>query len=1191
MNCKIYILTLLSCLFGIVSYSQNIEFIENKGQWDASVLYMGRVSNGAFYIHRDGYTVLQHHSEDWNKILQNTHRGNTESSRLRSHSYRVNFVNAGARARIVADKALTSYNNYFIGNDPSKWATECRIYLGITIKDIYPNIDLRYYSDNGTLKYDLIVNPGGDVKDIALKYTGADQLRVKNRELIIGTSVGELRESSPFTYQYNEKGKVEIGAKYMVRDNTVRFDINKYDASNILVIDPSLVFCSFSGSKSENWGYTATYGPDGSMYGGGIVKGDGFPTSPGAFDGAHNGGDWDIGIIKLSPDGSTMLYSTYIGGSGTEQPHSLIVDGQGNLVLAGRTNSVSGTAANKYPTTAGGAIGASAGYEIAVTKLNATGTALIGSRTIGGSQADGVNIRDVHEGGEKDLIQNYGDDGRSEVNLDAAGNVYVASCTRSNDFPIVGGFQAQSGGDQDGVVLKFSPNLSTLLFSSYLGGDGPDAAYVVTLAPDNSIYVAGGTKSTNLNTKFNTAGTVGPVSKGVIDGFVAIISNDGSSLIKLAHIGTGAIDQVYGIQFDQKGFPYIMGLTRGTWIPQNAPWSQPGGKQFIAKLQPDLSAFIYSTTFGKGQATPDISPTAFLVDRCENVYVSGWGGDSNFPNAGVQGLTVTPDAIKSTPDIFPNGLGGDFYFFVLKKDAVSQLYGSFFGQNNTSTYHDHVDGGTSRFDSEGVIYQAICASCGNNGAFPTTPGVFAPNKPIEAYCNLAMVKIAFNLAGVGSGITSYINGTTRGNAGCIPLTVDFVDTVLTAKKYEWYFNDGTTPSPVITTTPNITHTFTQVGQYQVMLVAIDSNSCNIRDTSYITITASDLKAQLDFNPVKLNPCDSFKYRFDNLSTSPPTHPFGPQSFIWDFGDNSPRVTTGPGAVFHNYASPGTYTVRMFLNDSAFCNFPDTVVKQVRVAALVEADFETPPQGCAPYDAQFNNVSQAGAQFIWNFGDPNDPTPSTDVNPSHLYTLPGTYTVTLVAIDSATCNITDTTSYTITVFGNPVADFSASPQPPIVNTPISFTNLSSPDAVRFKWLFGDGDSLVTTSRAVVQHEYVSSQTYTVCLIAYNQADCPDTVCKDVTTLIEPAVDVPNAFTPTRGGTNSVVYVRGFGIAKMKFTVWARWGEKVFETNSKHTGWNGYYKGKLLPMDVYAYTLEVEFSDGTKTTKTGDITLIK
>jgi gliding motility-associated-like protein len=1203
LNCKSHILLLVSCLIGINTFAQNIEFIENKGQWDGRVKFMGQVSNGAFFIEQNGYTVLQHNAEDWEKLHQATHNKVVNAKPLqdvditvRSHAYTVNFLGSNPKAQLVAEKPLYSYNNYFIGNDPSKWFSDCKMYQAVTMKDIYPNVDVRYYSDKGLMKYDIIVHPGGDISKIAMKYDGASDIKLKNKDLLINTTVGTLRELSPYTYQYSEKGKAEVTTKYSLKDNIVRFDVKNYDRSSTLIIDPNLIFCSFSGSSADNWGFTATYGPDGSMFGGGIVMGNGFPVSPGAFQtsfgGGGNGcftGNIDIGIIKLSPDGSNRVYATYIGGNQQDIPQSLIVDPQGNLIVAGRTTS------SNYPTTSP-LIGPGGSYDIVITKLNAAGNALIGSVKIGGSQDDGANISPCGSSTATSLQRNYGDEARSEVNLDAAGNIYLAACTRSSNFPTAGGFQSGLAGganDQDGVVLKFNPTLSSLLFSTYLGGGGNDAAYVIEVNPsNNNIYVAGGTESTNF--PGTSSGVIHSTNQGGIDGFVSIISNDGSSLIKSTYLGTSAVDQVYGLKFDLMGFPYVMGQTLGGWPVLNAAWSTPNGRQFIAKLQPDLSAFVYSTVFGKtsgGQAAPDISPVAFLVDRCENVYVSGWGGKVvsglNYPSAGVAGLPVTPDAIKSTPDISAeSGLGEDFYFFVLKKDATRQLYGSFFGQNG-GQIRDHVDGGTSRFDKNGVIYEAICASCGNSLPFPTTPGAWATSKPSTANCNLALVKIDFDLSGVRSGIQSWIDGRPRDTAGCVPLTVEFRDTVQNAVSYEWNFGDGSATE--FTTTPSTTHTFTAVGTYRVMLVAIDSTTCNLRDTSYLNIKVSDLQAQLDFASVKLNPCDSFRYRFDNTSIAPAVRPFGSSSFVWDFGDGSPKVTAGSGSVFHNYAAPGTYNVKLILNDTAYCNYPDTLTRQLRIAALVKAAFTTPPLGCAPYNAQFTNTSQAGSQFIWDFGDGSSA--SNDLNPSHLYPVPGSYTITLIAIDSGTCNIVDTTRYTITVFGKPAADFMASPQPPVTNMPISFTNLSSPDAVRFKWLFGDGDSLITTSRNVVSHEYNATKTYTACLIAFNQANCPDTVCKQVQTLIEPAVDVPNAFTPGKNGENSTVYVRGFGIAKMKFTIWARWGEKVFETNSKKVGWDGTYKGKLLPMDVYAYTLDVEFSDGTKTTKTGDITLIR
>lgn len=1205
MRIKKYLFLILGCLSLYPLFAQgygSVEFVENKGQWDSRVRFMAKAAAGGVFLHQNGFTILQHHPKDLEAVTDQIHKHQMVKEAilgpskkvLRSHAYAVEFINANPNALIVPDKPQSTYNNYFIGNDPEKWASNCKIYGGITVKDIYPGVDVRYYSHSGQMKYDLIIAPGADPSQIALKYNGVNKLEVKNRQLIISTSVGDLKELAPYSYQAADAGRKEVTARYMVKGNELRFDVRNYDRKAILVIDPTLVFCSFSGSTADNWGFTATYGADGSMYGGGIVRPEGFPASVGAFQTSYQGDsqnndDWDMGIIKLTPDGSNRVYATYIGGNANEQPHSLIVDAQQNLVIAGRTES------DNYPTRGVGKVGSCGSYDIVVTKLNATGTGLIGSLRIGGTNNDGVNINPTRTA-LSSLQRNYGDDGRSEVIVDGGGNIYVASSTQSNDaekvenrFPVRGGFQKAPGGKQDGVVLKLPPDVSDVIFSSFLGGSENDAAYVLSLNPlNNTIYVGGGTESTNF--PGTTGSSLASSTNGLIDGFVAMISNNGAQLINSTYIGTKGNDQVFGVQFDKYGFPYIMGQTTGAWQALNALWSQPGGKQFIAKLQPDLSAYVYSTMFGTGSATPNISPVAFLVDRCENVYVSGWGGAvakaNPYESEGTQGLPTTPGAIKSNTDIGLEGIGQDFYFFVLKRDATSQLYGSFFGQNGGLV--DHVDGGTSRFDKDGVIYQAICANCDGNGnvAFPTTPGAWATTNPTSGGCNLAMVKIAFNLAGVRSGIQSAIEGTPRDTAGCVPLVVDFLDTVQQAASYEWNFGDGT---PLVkTTTPSFSHTYNNTGLYRVMLVAIDSTTCNIRDTSYLTIRAGNIKAELGFNAVKLEPCQAFSYRFDNTSFAPASRPFGAGSFEWDFGDNTPRVIAGTEAVQHQYAAPGTYNVRLILRDTGYCNSPDDTVKQLRVSALVKARFETPYTGCAPYTAVFNNISDGGQQFFWTFGDGST---STEINPAHRYTAPGKYTVTLLAIDPNTCNRRDSMQITIQVYEKPTAAFSAAPQPPAENTPITFTNASSPDAIRFKWLFGDGDSLLTTTRLPVQHEYNTTGTFNACLIAMNVIGCADTVCNPVQTLIDPAVDVPNAFTPRSGDINSVVKVRGFGIAKMKFIIYNRWGQKVFESDHKSNGWDGKFKGVLQPMDVYAYTLEVQFTDGTKATKKGDITLIR
>ncbi|MDQ6756437.1 MAG: PKD domain-containing protein [Bacteroidota bacterium] len=1179
-------------------YSQT-EFIENKGQWNKEVRFMSNAGNGAFFLNNKGFTVVQHNPRDIEKIVDKIHgsvrdKQTTETQTLHSHAYKVEFLNANSNAEILPDKALPSVNNYFIGNDKSKWATDCKTFKGVTYKNIYPNIDIRFYSDAGAnLKYDFIIHPGGNIDKIALKYRGTDNLSIKNKELIVSTSIGQNKELYPYTYQVINNERNELKAKYIVEGDVVKFKVKDYSPNSTIIIDPTLVFFTYTGSTADNWGFTATYGPDGSFFSGGIAFGNGYPTSPGAYQTTFKGGQsqpYDIAIMKLTPDGKNRVYATYIGGSGNEQPHSLIVDPQGNLILAGRTNSLD------YPITSP-VFGSGGGWDIIVTKLNASGSALIGSMRIGGSGDDGVNIKDKNVQGTKSLNRNYGDDARSEVIIDGANNIYVASCTQSTIntiFPTTSGvFQPTPGLAQDGVVLKLNANCNTVLFSSFIGGKGDDAAYVLALGKNNDIYIAGGTGSTDLP-EISSSGVISTTnSGGVCDGFVIEISNNGSTAIKGTYLGTSSPDQVYGIQTDKSGNVYVMGTTEGSWPVINANiFGAANSKQFISKLQPDLSAYIYSTTFGSGSALPNISPTAFLVDRCENVYVSGWGGKSNlleqYGTGTTKGMPVTlnQNPIKTQTD----ASGSDFYFFVLQKNAVAQLFGGFFGQEdppeggNPPTFGDHVDGGTSRFDQSGVIYQAICANCGKTVDFQGTPGTWSPTNqalPGQGQCNLGMLKIKMNFAGVEAGPQASINGVVNDTSGCVPLTVNFTDTLQKGKSYVWDFGDGT--PKVTTVSSNVSHTYNATGYYLVTLIAIDNTTCNVADTGYIHIKAGNNKATLDFVANKLPPCTNLSYSFSNLSFATFSS-FKNNSFTWDFGDGSPRITAGIAAVTHTYAGAGTYLVKLILQDTSFCNSPDSITKTLRLSPIVKAQFNTPAKGCVPYNAVFENTSLGGLNFTWDFGDGST---STADNPTHLYSSVGIYNVKLYAFDSTSCNKIDSAFFTITVVDIPVASFTFGPNPPQENTFTQFTNLAI-GANRYLWKFGDGDS---STEVNPRHLFNATGTFNVCLTAINDAGCSDDTCMQVSALINPLLDVPNAFTPGKFGANGVVGVKGFGIKDMHWIIYNRWGQKVFESTNPSDGWDGTYKGKLQPMDVYTYTLDVVFSDGNKKRKTGDITLIR
>ncbi len=1157
---------------------------------------MSLAGSGAFYLQQNGFTVAQHNPNDIENIKELRHRHPSDSafqkeSKITVHSsaYTVSFMHSQT-PQIVPDKPLPTVNNYFIGNDKTKWASNCRIFKGITYKDVYPGIDVRYYSDGASnLKYDFIINPGADVNNIAMKYSGVNKLSVKNNQLVISTSLGDNKELAPYTYQVADNKREELDCRFVTAGNVVKFKVKDYDHSKTLIIDPTEVFFSYSGSTADNWGFTATYGPDGSFYGGGIAFNSGFPVSTGSYDNTFNG-DFDIAIIKLTPDGKNRVYATYIGGNNSDQPHSLIVDPQGNLVIAGRTKSTSASDPSlNYPTTVP-VYGTGGGWDIVVTKLNASGSALIGSMRIGGKEDDGVNIRDESSAqGISSLKRNYGDDARSEVLLDGGNNIYVASCTQSSDYKTsAGAFQSVRGGKQDAVVLKLNADCNAVLFSTLLGGSEDDAAYVLTFGSTNNIYVAGGTASDDLP-GISSSGVISSNFKGgVCDGFVVELNNSGTAVVQGTYLGTKEADQVYGIETDKFGFIYVMGTTEGSWTVKNAAFFNPDTKQFISKLKPDLSDYVYSTVFGSG-SLPNISPTAFLVDRCENVYVSGWGGKANtgtgFPQGNTKGLPTTPDAIKRQTD----ASGSDYYFFVLKKDAASQLYGSFFGQDdppsnvNPNTFGDHVDGGTSRFDKNGVIYEALCANCFKTVPFPGTPGAWFTSNQAQSggECNLGMLKIEMNFAGVQAALRASIDGVPYDTVGCVPLKVDFTDTLNKGKLYYWSFGDGAGDT---TTAPASSHTYTTTGTFRVRLIAIDSTTCNISDTAYTNIKVGDNKVSLDFIPNKIPPCTNLGYSFTNTSTAT-RGGFNPNTFTWDFGDNTAPVTQGQSPpIMHTYSGPGTYIVKLSINDSTFCNSPDDTVKTVRLSPEVRAQFETPARGCVPYTAVFTNNSLGGLNFLWDFG---DGTTSTADAPSHLYNNVGNYTVQLIAFDSTSCNKTDTSTFTITVSPIPVASFTYNPNPPQENVFTNFVNQST-GATKYTWDFGDGES---TGDVNPSHIFPATAAYNVCLNAANDAGCSDDTCISVQALIKPLVDVPSAFTPGRFGINGRIRVEGFGIAEMHWSIYNRWGQKVYETSNRKSAWDGTFNGKIQPVDVYTYTLDVVFSDGKKFRKTGDITLLR
>lgn len=1149
-----------------------IEFVENQGQWDGSFIYKATYGNVNFYLEKNAFTYQIGAADNVEKIHDHKHGKADKAPILKYHVYKVNMLGANQQPKIVGGKEKQYYYNYYLSNDSSRWRTFIHPNLTVDYQEIYNKVDLHIASSGRNIKYDFIAKPGAEVDKIQLQFEGVDDIKIKDQNLVISTAVGEVHEMAPYAYQYLNGARVEVPCKYKLHGNVLSYHFPKgYDKSATLIIDPNIVFASFSGSSADNWGFTATYDNQGNFYAGGIVNGAGYPVTTGLLQ--YTGGDGadsnvspnpqiqpfrsDMGISKFNPTGTTMLYSTYIGGSSQDQPHSMVVDNAGVLYIAGRSYS------SNFPSTVNTHAGRS---DIVVAKLNANGT-LASSRLIGGSEDDGVNISSVY-GTNHSLKHSYADDARSEILVDNAGSVYVAGCSKSANFPMINATKSSLTGGQDGVVVKLSNNLNNILWSTYVGGNDVDAAYVLAFNnTQSSVYVSGGTASNDFT---GTGGLWNTYQGGSADGFIIKYQNSGTYPIQRSTlIGRAGYDQCFGIQVDANENVYVNGQTLGGGFPvTTGVYSNANSSQFLMKLDSNLNTNVYSTVYGSGNLnTTDMTPVAFLVDTCENVYISGWGGNNanNGGNVGGMPIKLTPAPTPANIVSATTADNSDFYFIVFSKNATGLLFAAYYGGANTD---EHVDGGTSRFDKNGVVYQAICGGCGGLSTVPTTSGAYKTANG-SANCNLLALKIAFNLGAVDAVANAQPNALV-----CLgdPVTLSSFGSA-NATSYEWDLGDGNT-----STQPSPVHTYTQGGTYNVRLIVVNPDACKDRDTAFLTITVDSNSINADFT---ITPTDSCKPYIGTITNN--SKGSGTTTYQWDFGDGKTFNGRDPGQ--HEYDDTGTYTVRLIVSDPNACNQADTAFRVISFNDIyVEASFDFPTL-CENTEGLFNNKSSNAASFLWSFGDGNT---STDANPTHAYESSGSYTVTLRSYNPATCNQVDSLTKQVTVAESPIAQFSYSPIIPVTNDPVVFTNRSE-KATAYVWDFGDGtfSELITPAPKY----YKRTGTYRVCLQALNEIGCSDTICRNVDADVFPLADLPKAFSPNGDGANDILYVRGSGIESIDLKIYNRWGELIFESTDISIGWDGKYKGKEQPVEAYGYVLNVVFVDETTFYKRGNVTLLR
>jgi len=556
------------------------------------------------------------------------------------------FVDANL-VRPQGKEPMGYYSNFFYGNDPMEWKTQVSNFKEIFYEDLWDGIDLRYYTNGDGLKYDFIVHPGADIDQIRIRYEGANGLTSNDEGyLVIDTAIGEIKDKDLFIYQ--DQGRTTIkGCFKLHNDFEYGFEISdEYLPDEILVIDPLLDFSTFLGGIDDDNCADVAIGPMGDVFVTGDTLSNDFPTVPGAYDEIFNV-NIDSFVSKISSDGSSLLYSTYIGGSDKDISYDLEIDTQGYAFITGYSKSAD------FPTTVGAYDEIWDNKEdVFILKLNSSGSSISFSTFVGGDQ--------------KDI--GYA------LSVDPSGNVSVTGLTQSADFPTTAGvYDEIYNADRDIFILKLSANGSSLLYSTFFGELGKEEGFAIAVDLFGNTYVTGYTDSPGFPTTVGAYDTTLSANKDV---FVLKLSANGSSLNYSTYVGGSDRDEAHGISLDTNGNVFVTGFTKSIDFPTtvgafDTSYSNGLEDVFVFKLNTNASSLIYSTYIGGDDSDKGFD---ILTDEGGNAYITGLTKSTDFP--------TTPGAFDETP----NGLK-DVFLVQMHPNGSTLHYSTLVGGSNDDEGH------------------------------------------------------------------------------------------------------------------------------------------------------------------------------------------------------------------------------------------------------------------------------------------------------------------------------------------------------------------------------------------------------------------------------------------------------------------------------------------------------------------------
>ena len=807
-------------VYGTLPFS----FEANQGQADPSVLFLSRGSNCTLFLTK-GEIIIQLRSENPGNRLGSKWQvtdpiqslpidlglptmrsglfypqtafspSDTRQTKQLGATLRMKLAGANSDPQIEGLERLPGISNYFIGNDPKKWRTNIPNYSRVVVHDVYPGVSLAYYGNHGQVEFDLMLAPGADSKAIKLAYEGVEKMQLDSHgDLILNVAGTELCQHKPRIFQQSPEEKNIAGNYVIERNGQVGFQVAQYDPTQPLIIDPVLSYSAYlGGNKGGQSGRSISIDQAGNAYVFGSTTALDFPTTPGALQSTYSkeiacgqGSSQEhcssTFVAKFSPQGDSLIYSTYLGGQSIDFPGGMAVDSQGNAYLTGGTNSTN------FPITPGAFQSAlksgpyctpTPSYRCTsafVSKLSPQGNALLYSTYLGGSTGDSgsgialdsignVYITGVTSSTDFPIAPTshhvFGDttgsfvvklnstgtallysviigaSSSSAMALDAAGNVFISGTAAAIGFPTVNAFQPASGTDciafncTNAFVSKIDPSGSTLIYSTYLGGNKHDEANAIAIDPSGNAYVTGRTTSTN----FPTHNPLQPENHGGVDenlGFDAFVTKfnaSGSALMYSTYLGGDYDDAGSGIAVDSLGNAYVTGWTESRDFPLMRPFQAafgggPGGGRdaFLAKLNPDGSAFVYSSYLGGGSIDDGVG---LALDSSGNAYVTGVTLSMDFPGlnlaqpitGGVFVTKITDEIASFVPSSFfvpivlsTKGLNNSFFTSEiiltnrgLKGANIEFCYTAAFG-GGTGKASDTLPAGQQRIFPDAIEY-------------------------------------------------------------------------------------------------------------------------------------------------------------------------------------------------------------------------------------------------------------------------------------------------------------------------------------------------------------------------------------------------------------------------------------------------------------------------------------------------------